>query len=75
MINASDMKRGVILELDGDPWLVIDCAFQTPSAPPSLGPSANPTTAAQRPVPAANFSSDARTSPMKPGLNTRSSGG
>jgi elongation factor P len=32
MINASDMKRGVILELDGDPWLVIECAFQTPSA-------------------------------------------
>ncbi|MBW2277735.1 MAG: elongation factor P [Deltaproteobacteria bacterium] len=32
MINASDIKRGVTLELDVDPWLVIDCAFQTPSA-------------------------------------------
>jgi elongation factor P len=32
MINSSDMKRGVMIELDGDPWQVIDCAFQTPSA-------------------------------------------
>jgi len=32
MINASDMKRGMILDIDGDPWLVTECAFQTPSA-------------------------------------------
>lgn len=32
MINASDMKRGVLLDLDGAPWQIIDCAFQTPSA-------------------------------------------
>ncbi len=32
MINVSDMKRGVLLDLDGAPWQVIDCAFQTPSA-------------------------------------------
>ncbi|MDJ0764560.1 MAG: elongation factor P [Myxococcota bacterium] len=32
MINASDMKRGVLLDLDGAPWQVIDCSFQTPSA-------------------------------------------
>ena len=32
MINTSDMKRGVLLDLDGAPWQVIDCNFQTPSA-------------------------------------------
>ena len=32
MINVSDMKRGIILDIDGAPWQVIDCAFQTPSA-------------------------------------------
>jgi hypothetical protein len=31
MINVSDMKRGVLIDLDGAPWQVIDCAFQTPS--------------------------------------------
>ncbi len=32
MINASEMKRGVLLDLDGAPWQIIDCSFQTPSA-------------------------------------------
>ncbi|MCP4606791.1 MAG: elongation factor P [Proteobacteria bacterium] len=32
MINSSDMKRGVLLDLDGAPWQIIDCSFQTPSA-------------------------------------------
>ncbi len=32
MISSSDMKRGVLLEIDGDPWQVVDCTFQTPSA-------------------------------------------
>ena len=32
MINSSDMKRGVLLDLDGAPWQIIDCAFQSPSA-------------------------------------------
>lgn len=32
MINSSEMKRGVFLDLDGAPWQVIDCSFQTPSA-------------------------------------------
>jgi elongation factor P len=32
MISSSDMKRGVLLEIEGDPWQVIDCSFQTPSA-------------------------------------------
>lgn len=32
MINSSDMKRGVLLDLEGAPWQIIDCAFQTPSA-------------------------------------------
>lgn len=32
MINSSDMKRGVLLDLDGAPWEIIDCQFQTPSA-------------------------------------------
>jgi elongation factor P len=32
MISSSDMKRGVLLEIDGDPWQVVDCSFQTPSA-------------------------------------------
>lgn len=32
MINSSDIKRGVLLDLDGAPWQVIECAFKTPSA-------------------------------------------
>lgn len=32
MIGSGDLKRGVLLEIDGDPWQVIDCSFQTPSA-------------------------------------------
>lgn len=32
MINSSDMKRGMLLDIDGAPWQIIDCAFQTPSA-------------------------------------------
>ena len=32
MINVSDLKRGVLLDLEGAPWQVIDCAFQSPSA-------------------------------------------
>ncbi len=32
MINSSEMKRGLLLDLDGAPWQIIDCAFQTPSA-------------------------------------------
>jgi elongation factor P len=26
------MRRGVLLDLDGAPWEVVDCSFQTPSA-------------------------------------------
>jgi elongation factor P len=32
MIDSSDMKRGVLLDLDGAPWVVIECSFQSPSA-------------------------------------------
>jgi elongation factor P len=32
MINVSDMKRGMLLDIDDAPWQVIDCTFQTPSA-------------------------------------------
>jgi elongation factor P len=32
MIDASDMKRGMVLDLDGSPWLVIECSFQSPTA-------------------------------------------
>lgn len=32
LINASDLKKGIILEIDGAPWHVVDCSFQTPSA-------------------------------------------
>lgn len=32
MINSSDMKRGMLLDLEGAPWQIIDCSFQTPSA-------------------------------------------
>ncbi len=32
MINSSDMKRGILLDLDGAPWQILDCSFQTPSA-------------------------------------------
>jgi elongation factor P len=30
--NVTDLKRGDILEMDGDPWLVTEIASQTPSA-------------------------------------------
>ena len=32
MIDSSDLKRGVLLDLDGAPWIVIECSFQSPSA-------------------------------------------
>jgi elongation factor P len=32
MINSSDMKRGVLLDIDGAPWQIVECAFQSPSA-------------------------------------------
>jgi len=32
MLNAGDLKRGVRIELDGDPYLVLDLHIQTPSA-------------------------------------------
>jgi elongation factor P len=32
MINSSDMKRGVLLDLEGAPWQILDCSFQSPSA-------------------------------------------
>jgi len=32
MISSSELKRGVLLEMDGAPWIVTDCQFQTPSA-------------------------------------------
>jgi elongation factor P len=32
MIDSSDLKRGVLLDMDGAPWQVLDVAFQTPSA-------------------------------------------
>jgi elongation factor P len=32
MINVSDMKRGILIDMDDAPWQVIDCSFQTPSA-------------------------------------------
>lgn len=32
MLNASDFKRGLRIELDGDPYLIVDVHFQTPSA-------------------------------------------
>jgi elongation factor P len=32
VINASDLKRGAIIEIDDAPWRIIECAFQTPSA-------------------------------------------
>lgn len=32
MISVSDIKRGVLLDIDGAPWQVIDVAVQTPSA-------------------------------------------
>lgn len=31
-VNVTDLKRGDILEMDGDPWLVTEIASQTPSA-------------------------------------------
>jgi elongation factor P len=32
MINVTDIKRGTILEIEGDPWEVSEVASQTPSA-------------------------------------------
>jgi elongation factor P len=32
MISSSDIKRGILLDLDGAPWQVLDVASQTPSA-------------------------------------------
>lgn len=32
MINSSDLKRGVLLDIDQAPWIVVDCSFQSPSA-------------------------------------------
>jgi len=32
MISSSDLKRGMMLEMDGAPWSILDCQFQTPSA-------------------------------------------
>jgi translation elongation factor P/translation initiation factor 5A len=31
-VNVTDLKRGDILEMDGDPWQVTDLSSQTPSA-------------------------------------------
>ncbi len=36
-VNVTDLKRGDILEMDGDPWLVTEIASQTPSARTSQG--------------------------------------
>ena len=32
MIGTSDLKRGVMIEMDNAPWVILDCQFQTPSA-------------------------------------------
>jgi len=32
MANVTELKRGDVLEIDGDPWVVTDVASQTPSA-------------------------------------------
>jgi elongation factor P len=32
MLTASDFKRGVRIEIDGDPYAILDVHFQTPSA-------------------------------------------
>jgi len=32
MINVTELKRGDVLEIDSDPWQVVDIASQTPSA-------------------------------------------
>ena len=32
MVGASEIKRGMLLEIDGAPWQVVECSFQTPSA-------------------------------------------
>jgi elongation factor P len=32
MIDSADMKRGLLLDLEGAPWQVMDVTFQTPSA-------------------------------------------
>ena len=32
MISPSDIKRGVLLDIDDAPWVVVDCQTQTPSA-------------------------------------------
>jgi elongation factor P len=31
-VNVTDLKRGDILEMDGDPWLITELSSQTPSA-------------------------------------------
>ena len=32
MVNSSDLRRGLLLEIDDAPWVIVDCSFQTPSA-------------------------------------------
>ncbi len=32
MIDSSDLKRGVLIDMEGAPWQVLDVTFQTPSA-------------------------------------------
>lgn len=32
MLNASDLRRGLRVELDGDPYVIVDVHFQSPSA-------------------------------------------
>jgi len=32
MVNSSDLKRGLLLEIDNAPWVIVECSFQTPSA-------------------------------------------
>lgn len=32
MVDSNDLKRGILLELDGAPWQVLDVSFQSPSA-------------------------------------------
>lgn len=32
MLTTSDLKRGVLIEIDGDPYTILDVTFQSPSA-------------------------------------------
>ncbi len=32
MLNTSDFKRNLVIELDGKPWQIVDVSFNTPSA-------------------------------------------